>query len=92
MDILPKLCYLFQTLPVTLPVTHMRNLHKAIKAFLWNDKQVRIDHPILTRPKIKGGLALPDLNNYYAEAALTRITDLFHRKENKLWIGLTNSS
>ena len=79
MNILPKLSYLFQCIPVFLPQSFFIKLDKSISEFIWNGKVPRLRKELLQRPKTLGGLALPNLRFYYWASILRVI---------QLWISL----
>lgn len=88
MDILPKLLYTFQALPLEPSKKQMKELRKAIVEFIWAHKTHRIKRENLTRKKRNGGLALPDCAKYLQAASLTSIIDWYHNKENKQWVDM----
>lgn len=71
MNILPGILYLFQSLPTEIPTSQFREWNKKISRFIWAGKRPRIKYATLQIPKDKGGLALPNLLEYYY-AAQTR--------------------
>lgn len=73
MNVLPRLLFLFQSLPVRVPTSVFNMLNKLISQFIWEHKKPRIKLKILHLPKNKGGLALPNLKHYYWAAQLTAI-------------------
>ncbi|KAA0701525.1 LINE-1 reverse transcriptase -like protein [Triplophysa tibetana] len=79
MNILPKLSYLFQSIPVCLPQSFFHKLDKSITEFIWNGKVPRLRKELLQRPRTLGGLALPNLRFYYWASILRVI---------QLWISL----
>lgn len=88
MDILPKILYIFQNIPV-FPSTNILNLlRKAIGSFIWAGKPARISREVLTRLKIDGGLALPDLSVYLRSVFVARIVNWFHNTECKQLVKL----
>ena len=70
MNVLPRLLYLFQSLPVPVPQTQFKIWDKLISRFIWDGKRPRIRYKTLQLPKIKGGLALPNLLEYFHAAQL----------------------
>lgn len=90
MDVVPKILYLFQTLPVLIPTVFKHRLSGAIRSFLWNKKKVCIGRDTLDRSK-NLGLALPDLDKYYTVSALARMVYWFHHQGDKLWVELDES-
>lgn len=78
MNVLPRLLYLFQSLPIFLPKSFFQSTNRLISSFIWGGKQPRIRREFLEKPKKDGGLALPNLLNYYWAANLQKIIYWFH--------------
>lgn len=70
MNILPKLLFLFQSLPVDVPPKQFTEWNRMISTFIWNKQKPRIKFKTLQLPKDKGGVALPCLEDYYRAAQL----------------------
>lgn len=70
MVILPKLLFLFQTLPIEISNKQIREWDKLLSRFLWQGKKPRIRFKTLQLRKEKGGLGLPCLQQYYYAAQL----------------------
>uniref|UniRef100_A0A8C5QCM2 Reverse transcriptase zinc-binding domain-containing protein n=1 Tax=Leptobrachium leishanense TaxID=445787 RepID=A0A8C5QCM2_9ANUR len=87
-NILPRLLYLFQTLPIAVPNLFFRSLQTRFTSFVWNKRQRRLRFALLTAAKSAGGLALPHVRRYYQAAHLLRILEWTSGHENKLWIPL----
>ncbi len=73
MSILPRLLYLFMSLPVRIPTNQFHEWDKQISHFIWNGKKTRIRHKTLSINKEKGGVSLPNLRNYYYSAQLKNV-------------------
>ncbi|CAI5636845.1 unnamed protein product [Oreochromis niloticus] len=71
MSILPRLLYLFQSLPVKIPVEKFKDWDRLISRFVWNGKRPRIKYTTLQLSRKQGGVGLPNLKDYY-HAAQTR--------------------
>lgn len=67
-NILPRLLYLFQSLPICVPDSQFREWDKMISRFIWNGKAPRVRYKTLQLPKCKGGMGLPRLKDYYLAA------------------------
>lgn len=65
LNILPKLLYLFQCVPIFLTKSFFSNLNNHISSFIWNKKHPRIKKNILQKPRSQGGMALPNFMYYY---------------------------
>uniref|UniRef100_A0A672HPP6 Reverse transcriptase domain-containing protein n=1 Tax=Salarias fasciatus TaxID=181472 RepID=A0A672HPP6_SALFA len=70
MNILPKLLYLFLSLPVEIPHKQFRDWNKHISRFIWGKKRPRVRFATLLLPGDRGGMALPSLRDYYVSAQL----------------------
>lgn len=84
---------LFETLPVFIQRVERRTLQATIFNFIWAHKRNRISKSVLQAPKMKGGLAVPDLLKYFWAAQLRRIpawSSMFAYSKwmamEKLWI------
>lgn len=88
MDILPRVLYFFQTLPISLPKCFFGKLTSLMIKFVWNNKSPRLKTAILTRKKEEGGVSIPDFQLYHFAALSTCILDLFHGLQSKRWVSL----
>lgn len=70
MNILPRINFLFQSLPCYLNKDFFKNVNKLISSFIWKNSTPRISFKTLTNTKEKGGLGLPDLQLYYWSAQI----------------------
>lgn len=69
-NILPRLLYLFQSLPIHIPDSQSREWDKVISRFIWNGKAPRVKYKTLQLPKHGGGMGLPNLKDYYLAAQI----------------------
>uniref|UniRef100_A0A672H408 Reverse transcriptase domain-containing protein n=1 Tax=Salarias fasciatus TaxID=181472 RepID=A0A672H408_SALFA len=67
-NILPRLLYLFQSLPIHIPDNQFREWDKLISRFIWSSKAPRVRYKTLQLPKASGGMGLPNLKDYYLAA------------------------
>lgn len=88
MHTLPKILYLFQTLPIKLPSSFFSSYKKKCTAFIWGKSKPRIKFDILTLPKKQGGIGLPDIQKFYQACHLTRVIDWNIHSEFKDWINI----
>ena len=70
MNILPRLLYLFQNLPVSIPTKQFIEWDVMISRYLWQGKKPRIKFKTLQLSKESGGMGLPSLREYYLAAQL----------------------
>lgn len=77
MNILPRFLYLFQNLPIFLPKSFFRSINERLSNFLWEGKVPRLRRAFLERPRVEGGLALPNFMHYYWAANFQKLTYWF---------------
>ena len=65
MVILPRLLYLFLSLPIEVSDRQFMQWHKSISRYIWMGKKPRIKFKVMQLSKDKGGMALPNLKDYY---------------------------
>lgn len=86
MCILPKFLYLFQALPIQIPLSYFKQVQALFTRFVWAHKKPRLSRTLLTLPKQYGGLALPDVRRYYQAVQLGRVIDWQRHSDLKLWV------
>ena len=59
--LVPRLLYLFQSIPQMIPETQLRHWDKLVSRFIWAGKKLRVRYKTLELPKEEGGLSLPNL-------------------------------
>lgn len=62
---LPSFLYLFQNLPIYLPLSFFKQLDSVVLSFVWADKPPRISKAHLQKNLKSGGLGLPVFRHYY---------------------------
>lgn len=70
LNILPRLLYLFLSLPVRIPDSQFTAWDKQMSPFIWEGKRPRVKLKTLKLEKLNGGLALPNLREYFYAAQL----------------------
>lgn len=76
-NLLPRLNYLFQSLPCPIPTLFFKELNTEMSKFLWNRKKAWVSLATLCKPCKEGGLALPNFELYYWSAQIKRIIEWF---------------
>jgi len=94
MNVLPRFLYLFQSLPIFLTKFFFNSIDKLISNFIWNQKKARIRKCILQRPRLQGGMALPNFLYYYWAANIRALmywkSDI--NNDTPKWLILENAS
>uniref|UniRef100_A0A8C5PK30 Reverse transcriptase domain-containing protein n=1 Tax=Leptobrachium leishanense TaxID=445787 RepID=A0A8C5PK30_9ANUR len=91
MNVLPRILFLFQTLPLLLTRRDLAGLQQAIDSFVWQNKRRRIARHLLYRPKTRGGLGLPNLYLYYCAAQLAQVVAWHSSPTNRRWVALESA-
>uniref|UniRef100_A0A8C5LZP1 Reverse transcriptase domain-containing protein n=1 Tax=Leptobrachium leishanense TaxID=445787 RepID=A0A8C5LZP1_9ANUR len=86
MNLLPRLLYLFNTLPISIPVSFFTTLRKELLRFIWTQGRPRVSFKVLCLPKSRGGLALPDPRKYYLASHMARVVEWSTQKLDKRWL------
>lgn len=87
-NILPKILYLLQAIPICLPKVFFVSVIRMLSTFLWKDKSPRISLTRLCLPKQKGELVSL---RFYRATHLTRLLDWSLHADLKGWVNLEQS-
>lgn len=75
MNVLPKILYLLQIVPIIKKKEQFKVWHRDIVTFIWVGKKPKIKFKILCDAKERGGLQLPNLELYHEAVCLSWIKD-----------------
>jgi len=92
MNVLPKLLYSFQMLPVDVPKSTFDKLDKLISKFIWQSKRPRVRLKILQQSKSQGGLKLPNFRLYFWASQLRPQTAWLQDSVCTRWLDIEKST
>lgn len=90
MNVLPRILYLLQAIPIALPQSFLTAVKQCCRVFLWAGRSPRLSWDKLIVPKLKGGLGLPDITLYHRACQLVRVVDWHLHAGNKDWVAVEN--
>ena len=70
MNILPRLLFFFQSIPVEVPSKEFIEWRRMFFAFIWKGLKPRVRYNTLQLTEGKGELSLPNMEHYYESARL----------------------
>ena len=91
MNILPRLLFLFQSLPIEVTTSTFKIISNWISKFIWQNRRPRIRLKRLLCTKGHGGLNLPNLKKFYWPAQLRSLVAWISQDNDTKWVGMEQS-
>uniref|UniRef100_A0A8D0KLK4 Reverse transcriptase domain-containing protein n=1 Tax=Salvator merianae TaxID=96440 RepID=A0A8D0KLK4_SALMN len=84
MNVLPRVMFLFQSIPIIIKDEVFKKWQKDLTSFIWQGKKPRIRFKLMQDAKERGGLGLPNLKLYFAACCLSWIVKWFWLRDKRL--------
>ena len=91
MNILPRLLYPIQMIPILFSNGVVKKLNGWLSAFIWRKRKPKLKMATLQMPSSEGGLDLPNFRKYQICAHMRYIYDWFFSNNTSVWLDVETS-
>jgi hypothetical protein len=91
MAILAKTIYMFNAIPIKIPMTFCTEMAKSIMKYIWKHKRPQIAKEILNKKSNAGGVTIPNFKQHYRTITIKAAWYLHTNRQMSQWIRMEDT-